>query len=106
MPSEKPPPRARPALRPLHALVGDDKLVAWSNEDKTKLEGLEAEWERDGRIALERLAERDPGFFVQVAALFFPHVVRKTLEDMWIDEGLTDANVRAMVERMLRERKH
>jgi hypothetical protein len=40
--------------RPLHALVGDDKLAAWSDEDKTKLEALEAELERDGPIAVER----------------------------------------------------
>ena len=55
--------------RPLHALVGDDKLAAWSDEDKIKLEALEAELERDGPIAVERMREKDPGFFVQLAAL-------------------------------------
>ena len=92
--------------RPLHALVGDDKLAAWSDEDKTKLEALEAELERDGPIAVERMREKDPGFFVQLAALLVPDAVRKALVDMWINEGLTDADVRAMFERMLRERKH
>jgi hypothetical protein len=53
--------------RPLHALVGDDKLAAWSDEDKTKLEALEAELERDGPIAVERMREKDPVFFVQLA---------------------------------------
>jgi len=84
----------------------DDRLATWYDEDKTKLEALEAEWERDGGIALERIVEKDPVFFVQIAALFFPREVRKTLEDMLIDEGLTDADVRAMFERMLRDRKH
>ena len=83
MPSEKPPPRARPALRPLHALVEgiDDKFAAWSDEDKTKLEALEAELERDGPIAVERMREKDPVFFVQLAALLVPDAVRKALED-------------------------
>ena len=49
---------------------------------------------------------REKGFFVQLAALLVPAAVRKALEDMWINEGLTDADVRAMFERMLRERKH
>ena len=92
--------------RPLHALVGDDKLAAWSDEDKTKLDALEAEFERDGAAAFERVREKDPGFFVQLAALLVPDAVRKALEDMWINEGLTEADVRAMFERMLRERKH
>jgi len=92
--------------RPLHALVGDDKLAAWSDEDKTKLEALEAELERDAPITVERMRQKDPVFFVQLAALLVPDAVRKALEDMWINEGLTDADVRAMFERMLRERKH
>jgi hypothetical protein len=50
--------------RPLHALVENDKLAAWSDEDKSKLEALEAELERDGPIAVERMREKDPGFFV------------------------------------------
>ena len=53
-----------------------------------------------------RMREKDPGFFVQLAALLVPDAVRKALVDMWINEGLTDADVRAMFERMLRERKH
>jgi hypothetical protein len=38
--------------------------------------------------------------------LLFPHEVRKTLENILIDQGLTDADVRAMFKRALRERKH
>jgi hypothetical protein len=108
MPSEKPPPRARPALRPLHALVEgiDDKFAAWSDEDKTKLEALEAELERDGPIAMERTMKKDPGFYMQLAVVLFPHKVREMLEDVWVSEGLTDADVRAKLERMRRERKH
>jgi hypothetical protein len=89
-----------------HGKEIDDKLAAWSDEDKAKLEAVEAEWERDGQIALERLAERDPGFFLQILMLLFPHEVRKTLENILIDQGLTDADVRAMFKRALRERKH
>ena len=70
------------------------------------MEALEAEFERDGLIAMERTMKKDPGFYMQLMAMLVPHVVREMLEDVWISEGLTDADVRAMFERMLRERRH
>jgi hypothetical protein len=91
--------------RPLHALVGDDKLAAWSDEDKTKLEALEAEFERDGPVAMERTMKKDPGFYMQLMVVLVPHVVREMLENVLINEGLTNADVYAKLERM-RERKH
>ena len=89
-----------------HGKEIDDRLAVWSDEDKAKLKAFKAEWERDGDIAFKRLAEKDPVFYVWMAALFIPHAVYRTLENRWIDEGLTDADVRAMLERALRERKH
>jgi hypothetical protein len=91
--------------RPFHALVGDDKLAAWSDEDKRKLNVLEAEFERDGRIALERMRDEDPVFFVQLMVVLVPHVVREMLENVLISEGLTNADVYAKLKKM-RERKH
>jgi len=92
--------------RPFHELVGDDKLAAWSDENRAKLDVLDGEFERDGPIALERMRDGDPVFFVQLMVELVPDVVRKMLENMLIDEGLTNADVHAMFERMLRERKH
>jgi hypothetical protein len=83
-----------------------DNLAAWSDEDKAKLEAHLAEYERDGEIAIDRLKEKDLVFYMQMAVLLFPHEVYKTLENRWIDQGLTDADVRAMVEKELRELKH
>src|SRR5438445_3033708 len=82
-------------LRPFHELVGDDKLAAWSDEDKTKLEALEAELERDGPIAMERTMKKDPGFYMQLMVVLVPHVVREMLENVLINEGLTNADVYA-----------
>jgi hypothetical protein len=79
--------------RPLHALVGDDKLAAWSNEDKTKLQAFEVEWERDGPVAMERTMKKDPGFYMQLMVVLVPHVVREMLENVLINEGLTNADV-------------
>ena len=96
MKTRKPKTRSRKIptpVRPFHELVGDDELAAWSDEDKIKLDVLEAEFERDGPIAVERMREKDPVFFVQLAALLVPDAVRKALEDMWINEGLTDAEI-------------
>ena len=91
--------------RPLHALVGDDKLAAWSDEDKTKLEAFEVELERDGPVAMERTMKRDPGFYMQLMVVLVPHVVREMLENVLINEGLTNADVYAKLKKM-REREH
>src|SRR4029077_4267912 len=91
--------------RPFHALVGDDKLAAWSDEDKAKLDVLEAEFERDGSIAMERMREMDPWFFLQLCVQLFPDQVREMLENVLINEGLTNSDVYAMME-IMRERKH
>ena len=91
--------------RPFHALVGDDKLAAWSDEDKTKLEALEAELERDGPIAVEWMRDEDPVFFVQLMVVLVPHAAREMLENVLISEGLTNADVYAKLKKM-RERKH
>jgi hypothetical protein len=91
---------------PFHALVGDDKLAAWSDENRAKLDVLEAEFERDGSIAMERMREMDPWFFLQLCVQLFPDQVREMLENVLISEGLTNADVYGKLEKLRRERKH
>jgi hypothetical protein len=82
-----------------------EKLAAmgmWSGEDEAKLAALVAAWTRDGHSVLDLMMAEDPVFFVSLAILLFPHAVIEKLEDTWINEGFTDADVRAMLAR----RKH
>jgi hypothetical protein len=67
---------------------------------------LEAEYERDGKIALKRLGESDPLLYLRLVGLFKLEAVRRAIEDAVIDAGLTNADIQAMLEKALRERKH
>jgi hypothetical protein len=86
--------------------MADDEFSKLSTEDQAKLALLEEEFERDGKIAIERLAESDPGLYVRVVELFRPEAVRRAFEDGVIDAGWTNADIRAMLEKAIRERKH
>jgi hypothetical protein len=76
----------------------DDELAELSPADQAKLAALEAEWERDGQAAFRRVAENDPIFYLRLLELFHPQDVRKAVEDAVIDAGLTNADIRQMLE--------
>jgi len=84
----------------------DDEFSKLSAEDRAKLALLEREFERDGDIAIERFAENDPAFMLRILECFNPRAVRDAIENLVLDEGLTNADIRAMLEKALRERKH
>jgi hypothetical protein len=83
----------------------DDEFSRLSAEDRAKLALLEQEFERDGDIALERFAQNDPGFMLNLLECINPRAVRDAIENHLIDEGLTNAEFRALFENALRERK-
>jgi hypothetical protein len=83
-----------------------DKFDTLSPEDQAKFALLEAEWERDGDIVFDRLGETDPAFYLRLVALTRPKAVHDALENALIDAGWTNAEIRAMLEKALRERKH
>jgi hypothetical protein len=61
---------------------------------------------RDGKAALDRFAEREPTLYVRLVAILHPELVRRAVEDHLLDEGLTTADLRALYEKAIRERKH
>jgi hypothetical protein len=79
----------------------DDEFSKLSPEDQAKLKALQAEWERDGQAAFDRVREADPVFFFRVMAAINPRAARKALEDAAIDAGLTDADIREMLAKAL-----
>ena len=84
----------------------DDEFAKLSAEDRAKLALLEQEFERDGYSAIGRFAENDPIAMLKIAECLNPTAVREAIENAVIDEGLTHADIRAMLEKALRERKH
>jgi hypothetical protein len=84
----------------------DDEFANLSAEDRAKLALLEQEFERDGYTAIERFRENDPIFCLRVMECLNPKAVRDAIENALIDEGLTNADLQAMLEKALRERKH
>ena len=94
---------ANKAGRPTTA---DDEFSKLPPGDQAKLALLEAEYERDGKIALKRLGESDPLLYLRLVGLFKLEAVRRAIEDAVIDAGLTNADIQAMLEKALRERKH
>jgi hypothetical protein len=84
----------------------DDEFAKLSPEDRAKLALLEQEWERDGDAAIERFGEHDPGFMLRILECLDPKAVRDATENLLLDEGLTNADLRAMLDKALRERKH
>jgi hypothetical protein len=83
-----------------------DKFDTLSPEDQAKLALLRAELERDGDIVFDRLSETDPAFYLRLVALDRPKAVYDAIEDAVIDAGWTNAEVQAMLEKALRQRKH
>jgi len=86
--------------------VIDDAFAQLSAEDQARVLALQEEWKREGGKVVERVAKEDPFFFVRIVACFCPKAVRDTLEDVFIDKGLTNADLRAMLDEAIRERKH
>jgi hypothetical protein len=58
---------------------------------------------RDGKAALDRFAEREPALYVRWVSILHPKLVWRAV---FLDEGLTNADLRAMLERAIRGRKH
>jgi hypothetical protein len=83
-----------------------DKFDALSPEDQAKLALLEADWEREGDIVFERWGEKDPAFMLKLYAQDRPQAVYDAIENAVIDAGWTNADIRAMLEKAQRERKH
>ena len=75
-----------------------DEFAKLSPADQKKLEKLEAELEREGDIALERAGQEDPVFVLRLIALFRPEAVRRAVENAVIDSGLTNADIRQIIE--------
>lgn len=75
-----------------------NEFAKLSAADQKKLEKFEADWERDGRIAFEHWGQKDPGFVLRLVELFRPEAVRRAVEDAVLDAGLTDADIRRLVE--------
>jgi hypothetical protein len=76
----------------------ENELAKLSPADQKKLEQFEADWERDGNIAFERWGQKDPGFVLRLVDLFRTEAVRQAVEGAVIDAGLTDADIRQMIE--------
>ena len=76
-----------------------DEFDQLSPEDRSKLEGLEVEYRRDGRVAFDRFAEKEPVAYFRILAALEPKQVRAALEDALIEAGLTNADVRALAEK-------
>jgi hypothetical protein len=77
-----------------------DKL---SPEDEAKLAEWQAEFDRDGPIAVTRLAEKDPALCLKLLALFDPEGLREAIEDAVVDEGWTNADIHEMLEKATRK---
>jgi hypothetical protein len=86
--------------------MADDEFSKLSQEDQAKLALLEAEWERDGDIVFERWGEKDPVFMLRLIAQDQPKAVDDAVENAVIDAGWTNADIRATLEKAIRERKH
>jgi hypothetical protein len=84
----------------------DDDFPELSAEDQAKLALLKKEWEREGAAAIRRFFEKEPITSFRLMALLDPKAARRSLENALIDAGLTNADLRAMLEKALRERKH
>ncbi len=83
-----------------------DKFDSLSPEDQAKLALLEADWEREGNVVFERWGEKDPVFMLRLFAQDRPKAVYDAVENAVIDAGWTRADIQAMLEKALRERKH
>ena len=59
-----------------------------------------------GDIVFERWGEKDPDFMLTLYAQDRPRAVYDGIENAVIDAGWTNADIRAMLEKALRERKH
>jgi hypothetical protein len=92
--------------RPIAENVMDDELSKLSAEDRAKIALLEKEWERDGAAAIRRFAEKEPLTWFRLVGLYYPEAVKRALEEALIDKDLTNADVYAMLDKALRERKH
>jgi hypothetical protein len=84
----------------------DDDFSELSAEDRAKLALLEKEWEREGDAAILRFFEKESVTSFRLMALLNPKAARRSLENALIDAGLTNADLRAMLEKALRERGH
>jgi hypothetical protein len=83
-----------------------DDFSKLSTEDQAKLALLEEEWERDGNAAIDRFFEKEPLTALRVMTILDPKAVSRALENVLIDKGLTNAEMRARCEKALRDRKH
>jgi hypothetical protein len=83
-----------------------DKFDSLSPEDQAKLALLEADWEREGNVVFERWGEKDPVFMLRLFAQDRPKAVYDAVENAVIDAGWTRADIQALLEKALRERKH
>jgi hypothetical protein len=84
----------------------DDKFNNLSLDDQARLALLEADWEREGNVVFERWGKTEPAFMLKLVAPARPSTVYDAVERAVIDAGWTDANIAALMERALRERKH
>jgi hypothetical protein len=74
----------------------NDKPSKLSAGDRAKLDAVANDWARDGRKAIGRFAEADPLAYFRIVAALHPRMVAKDLENDLLNEGLTNADVRAM----------
>jgi hypothetical protein len=84
----------------------DDEFAKLSAEDRAKLALLEQEFERDGDVAIERFAEKEPIAMGHIIECLKPGAIKRAIEKHLINEGLTNAEFREMLEKAFRERKH
>jgi hypothetical protein len=84
----------------------DDEFSKLSPEDQAKLALLVEEYERDGDAAFDRFIEKETITLARLIEILRPGALKRALENHFIDEGMTDAEVRIMLEKALQNRKH
>jgi hypothetical protein len=77
-----------------------------SDADWSEIKKLQRAYKEGGDLAvsieLAKLGNADPSRFIAVAGAFFPEAVREALEDGLAEQGLTVADLRAIIRNLER----
>jgi hypothetical protein len=73
-----------------------------SSEEKSILDQVSSDWKQGDKEVTKRLLDEIPLLFLKLMAAYWPDALRKAVEDHLIDQGLTNADIRKMIDEALK----